>query len=117
MVRRQELLLPTDSNERYPCRHEDAARAGLDSRARSAAHEAPRRRDKMADTINDIIHSKLATHYPALGTNASIDDLLNQFAIDNTTFIRPYGSLTFYSAAQFESLADAAYRWWGAYVP
>jgi hypothetical protein len=58
--------------------------------------------------------SKLQTHYSQ--PNGSLDDLLAQFATDNPTFIRPLGSLTFYSAGPTESLSDAAYRWWSAYV-
>lgn len=71
----------------------------------------------MADTISDIIHTKLAARYPTLGVNASINDLMNQFATDNSTFIEPYGTLAFYSAAGSETLADASYRYWTAFVP
>lgn len=71
----------------------------------------------MADTINDLIHTKLAARYPTLGVNASVGDLLSQFAIDNPTFVEPTGTLAFYSATGTESLADAAYRYWGAFVP
>lgn len=70
----------------------------------------------MADSLNDIIHSKLATHYPTLGVTASVGDLLYQFAIDNPTF-NEIGTLAFYSAGPTESLSDAAYRYWGAYIP
>ena len=70
----------------------------------------------MADTLADIMHSKLAAKYPTLGAASSIDDLLLQFSVDNPTYIRPFGSLSFYSAGPTESLSDAAYRWWSAYA-
>ena len=69
----------------------------------------------MADSINGIIQSKLAAHY---GTNIDIDTLLLRFAGDNPTYgPRPLGTRAFYSATASESLNDAAYRWWSAYVP
>lgn len=71
----------------------------------------------MADTVSDLIHTKLAARYPTLGVNASNNDLLLKFATDNPTFLRPYGSLAFYSATGSETLADAAYRYWTAFIP
>lgn len=73
----------------------------------------------MADSLNDLMHAKLAARYPAapLGPGASLGDLTLKFATDNPTFLRPDGTRTFYSAVDPETLADAAYRYWTAFVP
>jgi len=68
------------------------------------------------DSLTDVMYAKLKAHYPTM-VNPTMDDLLLQFATDNPTYIRPLGSPTFYSQTSSESLSDAAYRWWTAYVP
>ena len=67
-------------------------------------------------TLTDTMYAKLSAHYPAMGV-VSLDDYLAQFAIDNPTYTRPWGNPTFYTQLSTESLADAALRWWSAYVP